>query len=95
MKGTHKEITATVKLFTNCTKTCSLIINSTTHCAGLNLQTATDLIFAHKIIDTNVETQVIGRGQRIGRTSPLNVHYMLYDNEYSTMLLNGTIREID
>lgn len=95
LKGTHKEITATVKLFTNCTKTCSLIINSTTHCAGLNLQTATDLIFAHKIIDTNVETQVIGRGQRIGRTSPLNVHYMLYDNEYSTMLLNGTIREID
>ena len=92
--GTHKEINSIVELFTNCKKMCVLIINSTKHCAGLNLQSATDLIFAHKIIDVNVETQVIGRGQRIGRTSSLRVHYIMYQNEYDWMVRNATIREI-
>lgn len=92
--GTHREITETVALFTYCKKTCVLIVNSTKHCAGLNLQTATDLIFAHKIIDPNVETQVIGRGQRLGRTSRLRVHFMMYQNEFDWMVRNNTIREI-
>jgi hypothetical protein len=92
--GTHREITETVALFTNYKKTCVLIINSTKHCAGLNLQTATDLIFAHKIIDPNIETQVIGRGQRLGRTSRLRVHFMMYQNEFDWMLRYNTIREI-
>ena len=93
--GTHNEINNTVELFTKCETTCALIINSTKHCAGLNLQTATDLIFAHKIIDLNVETQVIGRGQRLGRTSCLRVHYMMYQNEYDWMVTRNTIREIN
>lgn len=92
--GSHSEINKIVELFTNCNNACVLIINSTKHCAGLNLQTATDLIFAHKIIDPNVETQVIGRGQRLGRTSCLKIHYILYDNEYKSMKLSGLIREI-
>jgi len=94
LSGSHSEINKTVELFTNCNNTCVLIINSTKHCAGLNLQTATDLIFAHKIIDPNVETQVIGRGQRLGRTSCLKIHYILYDNEYKSMKLSGLVREI-
>jgi SNF2 family DNA or RNA helicase len=94
LSGTHREITATVALFTDCKKTCVLIVNSTKHCAGLNLQTATDLIFAHKIIDPNVETQVIGRGQRLGRTSRIRVHFMMYQNEFDWMVRNNTIREI-
>lgn len=92
--GTHREITSTVSLFTECKKTCVLIVNSTKHCAGLNLQTATDLIFVHKIIDPNVETQVIGRGQRLGRTSRLRVHFMMYQNEFDWMMRCNTIREI-
>ena len=92
--GTHNEITDTVAKFTNCNKRCVLIINSTKHCAGLNLQTATDLIFMHKIIDCNIETQVIGRGQRLGRTSRLRVHFMFYKNEFDWMNRNNDIREI-
>jgi SNF2 family DNA or RNA helicase len=92
--GTHSEINKTVTLFTNCTHTCVLIVNSMKHCSGLNLQTATDLIFAHKIIDPNVETQVIGRGQRLGRTTTLKVHFMMYENEYNYMLRLNTIREL-
>jgi SNF2 family DNA or RNA helicase len=92
--GSHKEIAATVEQFTNCDKTCVLIINSMKHCSGLNLQTATDLIFAHKILDPNVETQVIGRGQRLGRTTTLKVHFMMYKNEYEYMIRNNTIRDL-
>ena len=92
--GTHNEITNTVNMFTECEKTCVLIINSTKHCAGLNLQTATDLIFAHKIIDSNIETQVIGRGQRLGRTSGLKVHFIMYKNEFDWMLNQKTICEL-
>jgi hypothetical protein len=92
--GTHREITTTVDEFTAHNTTCAMIINSTKHCAGLNLQTATDLIFAHKIIDRSVETQVIGRGQRLGRANQLKVHFMFYENEYEWMARENAIREI-
>jgi len=95
LEGTHKEIASTAEKFTNCKKTCVMIVNSIKHCSGLNLQTATDLIFAHKIIDRNIETQVTGRGQRLGRTSQLKVHFMFYKNEYEWMERDGTIREIE
>lgn len=58
-----------------------LIINSSKHCAGLNLQTADWLIYFHKVKDYNVETQIAGRGQRIGRKSTLRIGYLLYQNE--------------
>jgi hypothetical protein len=93
--GSHKEINETVDKFTKCNKTCVMIINSMKHCSGLNLQTATDLIFAHKIINPAIETQVIGRGQRLGRTTTLNVYFMFYQNEYDFMIRNNTIREIE
>lgn len=83
--GTHHEINTKVKAFQEYPHSAALLINSTNHCAGLNLQFATDLVFMHKIIDSNIESQVVGRGQRLGRTSTLNVHYVLYDNEYSGM----------
>jgi uncharacterized DUF497 family protein len=62
-----------------------LLINSQQHCAGLNLQMATDVAFTHKIIDENVESQVAGRAQRIGRTCNLNIHYLFYQNEKNMM----------
>jgi len=92
--GSHSEINSTVAKFTECAVRCVLIVNSTKHCAGLNLQTATDIIFAHKIVDPNIETQVIGRGQRLGRTSRLRVHFMFYQNEFESMKSSGNIREI-
>jgi SNF2 family DNA or RNA helicase len=90
--GTHKEISRTVDKFTKCEKSCVLIVNSIKHCSGLNLQSATDLIFAHKILDKAIETQVIGRGQRLGRTSQLRVHFMLYDNEKHIMMNRNSMR---
>jgi len=58
-----------------------IIINSSITCAGINIQIATDVIFFHKIKDENIEGQVAGRAQRIGRTCDLNIHYLLYENE--------------
>jgi hypothetical protein len=68
-----------------------LLINSSHNCAGLNIQFATDMVFFHKIIDKNIESQVAGRGQRIGRTSNLNIHYLLYVNENMTTNINAEV----
>ena len=66
-----------------------LLINAAKYCAGLNLQNATDLIFTHKIVDSNIESQIAGRAARIGRTNRLNVHYVLYHNEFDLMDRNN------
>lgn len=77
--GTFKEKADTVKKFQ--TYGTVLLINSQQHCAGLNLQMSTDLVYFHKILDENIESQVAGRLQRIGRTVNGKVHYLCYANE--------------
>ena len=94
LQGGAGEIANTANMFTSYVGTCAMVINSTKHCAGLNLQTATDLIFTHRIMDNSIESQVIGRGHRLGRTSPLNVWYLVYDNEYNSLIINNNAREL-
>lgn len=50
--------------------------------AGMNLQMATDIIMYHRFTK-EMEEQIIGRAQRLGRsiTEPLNVYYLLHENE--------------
>jgi len=57
-----------------------LMLNALNYGSGLNLQMATDIIIYHEL-DVELETQVIGRAQRLGRTEPLNVYYLLNENE--------------
>lgn len=57
-----------------------LLLNGRFYGSGLNLQDATDIIVTHKIT-TDVETQVIGRANRMGRKGILNVHYLAFDGE--------------
>jgi hypothetical protein len=38
-------------------------------------------VFFHKMIDKNIEAQVAGRAQRIGRICNLHMHYLMYNNE--------------
>lgn len=57
-----------------------LLINTSNYGIGLNLENTTDLIMFHKF-DSQLEQQIIGRAQRIGRTDPLNVYYLLHENE--------------
>lgn len=83
LHGTHNEISQTVKRFQESGTV--LLINSRTHCAGLNIQFATDIVYAHKIMDANIEAQVAGRGQRIGRKFNLNIWYLLFANEQEAL----------
>lgn len=78
--GTYKQIHQIICDFkTNDAKV--LLINSSTNCAGLDLQFATDLVFFHKIMDGNIQAQVAGRLQRIGRQYDGKMHWLLYRNE--------------
>lgn len=60
-----------------------LLVNTRQYGSGLNLENTTDIVLFHKF-DTEIEKQVIGRAQRLGRTCPLNIHYLLYENEMPT-----------
>jgi hypothetical protein len=95
LMGSMYDINKTANEFTQYNNTCALVINSTRHCSGLNLQAATDLIFMHYIIDPAIESQVVGRGHRLGRTSPLNIWYLQYKNEYDNLLLTHNIRYLE
>lgn len=57
-----------------------LLLNSQHYGSGINLECTTDLIFYHKMTK-DLENQVIGRAQRYGRSSSLQVHFLYYDNE--------------
>lgn len=78
--GTPKQMAETVRDFER-DDSKVLLVNSGKHCAGLNIQFATDLVFMHKITSVEVEAQVAGRAQRVGRKCNLNIHYLLYRNE--------------
>ncbi len=79
LKGTAQEKGNTISKFRVFGEV--LLINSSEQCAGINIEFATDLVYFHKILDSNVEAQVAGRAQRIGRKYNLRVHYLAYDNE--------------
>lgn len=50
-----------------------LLLNARSHSAGLNLENTTDIIIYHEMT-SDMETQIIGRANRLGRTiGPLNV----------------------
>jgi len=57
-----------------------LLLNATSYGTGLNLQNTTDIILFNRM-DRCLESQIIGRAQRIGRTNQLKLHYIMYRNE--------------
>ena len=59
-----------------------LLLNAKYCGAGLNLQCTDEIIIFHRMCK-DLENQVIGRAQRIGRDSRLKVNYLCYDNEYN------------
>ena len=58
-----------------------LFLNAKHYGSGLNLQMSSDIIIYHKMTK-DIEMQVIGRGQRLGRKGALIVHKLSYENEY-------------
>lgn len=62
-----------------------LLVNTNNYGSGLNCENTTDVIMMNKF-DSDIEQQVIGRAQRPGRTCPLNVWYLVFENEISGAL---------
>lgn len=81
ISGNTNQINSTVEKYKNGNVNI-LLLNSSHFGSGLNLQMTTDIIFFHKM-SKDLEQQVIGRGQRYGRTSTLNLHFLCYNNEMS------------
>ena len=79
LKGNNNVINKRLRDFKS-GKTRILLLNGKHYGSGLNLQDASDIIITHKI-SKDVETQVVGRANRMGRKGELNIHYIIFDNE--------------
>ena len=66
-----------------------LLSNSTLFGCGMNFENSTDIIFVHKM-NEDMEKQVIGRAQRMGRKSALNIIYLHYENESEYVIRNSS-----
>lgn len=74
-----------------------LIINTTEYAAGLNLQTATDMIICHHLLNISEESQVVGRIIRSGMLYHTNIWYILgiSENDKCSHITVDTANEID
>jgi hypothetical protein len=79
LKGQASTVKKYIDDFTNKT-TRVLMLNAQYFGAGMNLQMTTDLVVYHRF-STEMEEQIIGRAQRLGRKTSLNVYYLIHDNE--------------
>lgn len=79
LKGTDEQVEKYIEGFKS-GKITALLLNAHHFGAGMNLQIATDVVIYHRFTK-EMEEQVIGRAQRLGRTLPLIIYYLLHDNE--------------
>ena len=56
-----------------------ILLNTNYAGSGIDISFATDVIIYHSM--NNERTQAIGRAHRVGRTNPLYVHTLLYEEE--------------
>jgi hypothetical protein len=76
LKGTSSHIANVLNEFKNSDLNI-LFMNAKYFGAGLNIENATDIIFYHEM-DKDLETQIIGRAQRMGRVGQLNIWKFKY-----------------
>ena len=77
--GNIKDIKNVLDTFKN-SKIQILFISDINFGVGLNLEFVKNIIFFHKV-NIDVLNQVVGRAQRYGRISQLNVYELNYKNE--------------
>jgi hypothetical protein len=71
-----------------------LLMNSNLFGCGLNLQCTTDIVFLHKT-ETELEKQIIGRAQRLGRKENLNIWHLMHQNENIIYTKKSKINDFD
>jgi SNF2 family DNA or RNA helicase len=57
-----------------------LFLNARNMGAGLNIESATHVMLFHRM-SSELENQIIGRANRLGRSIPLEVVYLIHENE--------------
>ena len=77
--GSTGHITNLIKKYTS-NQIRVLLLNTKHYGSGLNLQMTSDIVIYHRMTN-DLEKQIIGRGQRIGRENALIVNYLCYENE--------------
>lgn len=81
LKGCSTTVDKTLKWFAESSQNIKILLLNAQYCgAGLNIQITTDIIIYHKM-NRELEEQVIGRSNRIGRTGILNVWKLQYNAE--------------
>lgn len=78
--GNSKQIEIIMGNFKNDPNVKILLIDNAYFGVGLNIEYTTDIIFFHNVED-NLKSQLIGRSQRFGRKSSLNIWEIKYSNE--------------
>jgi hypothetical protein len=79
LSGSTVHIQKTIQLFRE-NKIQVLLLNARFFGAGLNLQMTDEIIIYHRM-NSDLEKQVIGRAQRLGRQTKLSIRYLCYNNE--------------
>jgi SNF2 family DNA or RNA helicase len=59
-----------------------LFLNARNMGAGLNIECASHVMLFHRM-SSELENQIIGRANRLGRTASLEVVYLIHENELS------------
>lgn len=90
LTGNSNSIRQKINTFTHGDLTV-LLVNPRYFGCGLNLANTTDIIMFHQFDDVSTK-QIIGRAQRPGRTSPLNVWFLL--NEYEEKQMSAAAEPI-
>lgn len=80
VKGTSDSKQKAIRLFKE-GKIQVIFLNSRNDGSGIDLPESTDIILYHKMSSSSIETQVLGRALRLGRTGKLTVHRILYREE--------------
>lgn len=81
LQGSATSIQNTINDFTNSDNNEVLLLSSIKYANGINIQSATDIVLLNKVLNSGDESQIIGRAQRIGRTSNLKIWNVLNSNE--------------
>lgn len=90
LNGRAMEIQKSIDSFEN-GDTQVLLLNTKYFGAGMNLQMASDVIIYHRFTK-EMEEQAIGRAQRFGRKTKLNVFFLVHENELQSFD-NNTVME--
>jgi SNF2 family DNA or RNA helicase len=89
ISGNTLQIAKTINLYKNGDINV-LMLNAKFFGAGINLQ-MTDEVFVYHRMSGDLEKQVIGRAQRLGRKEPLSINYLCYENEYDSTQFNENL----